>query len=291
MGNKFCKVNNNFVVSADKSFANCITDSEYEAMKTGQGAVSLPGKSQPGRCMYYDIDSLRKSGVSKLPQNKQSPVYASNLKDSGMKCVKTRISNGPDEVTATGPVPSNMFEIKPKASSSQQTIDEFEGNYGFLIMKTIGEPNNKNMNNVIDTLFDTSAFNTNASAPQVPSQPLPQTQPQPTPQIPSQSLPQTTSQANPSVVSVPPKSEQSPSVQTSVTPSTPSTPSTPPSPSTSSTSKNSTLLLQWTLTISLYVLVFLVVVTFVTMLIRFFMKTPYSQYGGKVVKKILKKVK
>jgi hypothetical protein len=262
MGNKFCKVNNNFVVSADKSFANCITDSEYEAMKKGHGAVSPPGEPQPGRCMYHDIDALRKSGVSKLPQNKQSPVYASNLKDSGVKCVKTRRSDGPDEVTATGPVPSNMFQIKPKASTSQQTVDEFESNYGFLIMKAVEEPNNKNMNNVVDTLFDTSVMNTNASTPQVPSQPLPQA-----PQATSQSTPQ----ASPSTVNVPPpKTEQSPTLQASTT---------------------SSLLLQWTLTISLYVLVFLVVVIFVAMLISFFMKSPYSQYGGKVVKKILKKVK
>jgi hypothetical protein len=172
MGNKFCKVNNNFVVSADKSFANCITDSEYEAMKKGHGAVSPPGEPQPGRCMYHDIDALRKSGVSELPQTKQSPVYASNLKDSGMKCVKTRRSDGPDEVTATGPIPSNMFEMKPKASASQQDIDAFESNYGLLIMNVVGEPNNKNMNDIIDKMFDTSVMNTNASTPQVPQVPL-----------------------------------------------------------------------------------------------------------------------
>jgi hypothetical protein len=269
MGNKFCKVNNNFVVSADKSFANCITDSEYEAMKKGHGAVSPPGEPQPGRCMYHDIDALRKSGVSELPQTKQSPVYASNLKDSGMKCVKTRRSDGPDEVTATGPIPSNMFEMKPKASASQQDIDAFESNYGLLIMNVVGEPNNKNMNDIIDKMFDTSVMNTNASTPssttstpQVPSQPLPQA-----PQATSQSTPQ----ASPSTVNVPPpKTEQSPTLQASTT---------------------SSLLLQWTLTISLYVLVFLVVVIFVAMLISFFIESPYSQYGGKVVKKLLKKVK
>ena len=85
MGNQFCKMNNNFLVTAEKSFANCVSDKEYESLKTGAGFATAAGEVLPGKCRYYDTNAIKSKLNKNLNQDAQNKVFYDALVDSGMK--------------------------------------------------------------------------------------------------------------------------------------------------------------------------------------------------------------
>lgn len=142
------------VVTADKSFANCVSDKEYESLKTGAAFSIAAGEVQPGKCRYYDTNAIKSKLDSNMKQDARNKVFYDALLDSGMKCSITD-----NVVTTTGSVPSNMYEVKNKPSVAQTAIDEFESQYRVGYIMSVGDATKfKSMNTTIDSYFDTSAI-------------------------------------------------------------------------------------------------------------------------------------
>ncbi len=298
MGNKFCKLDNSFIVTADKSFANCVTDKEYEMLRTKTSYVTKPGDVHPGRCMYYDTNSLSSANIPKLDQVQRDKLFLDKLVDSGMKCVKTNGSaDGKDStvtITTTGSIPSNMYSIKSKPSVAQPDIDEFESNYRASYVASVGNPASlSEMSKLIDSYFDTSSITKPVTkapvmAPSPPS--IPQTQ---VPTTASQA-PSTASSPQPSlaVAQVPIAPSQAPVAQQA---STTESSTASPTPTTDYAD------LQQLFGSIIWWLIACVLVVFIFFLLRGLIRglvgikkglNPIQQYAGaKIIKKMIKKVK
>ena len=166
MGNKFCKLNNNYILTQDKSVASCFPDKEIESVKNGQSVTSAPGDVLSGKCMYFDSTGLRKLTTSpefdKLANKDKEKQIANNLVDTGIRCVKTigsRDGKQPASVTTTGTVPANMFGVSSNPSISQQDFDMMESTYIMGYMQGVtSDENFARYNESIDKAFNTSSM-------------------------------------------------------------------------------------------------------------------------------------
>ena len=169
MGNKFCKVENDYIVNAQKSFANCVTDRSYEDAKAGRNPPREEGVEEKGRCMYYDTNAFSKVDMSKMSDDEKSKIFLDNMVDTGMKCVKKRVQPNVYTVTTSGSVPSNVYRIKSKSSASQQSVGEFEAKYVMTYGAAMAgdSASRAELEKGIDAYFDTSVINgTKASTAQ-----------------------------------------------------------------------------------------------------------------------------
>lgn len=255
MGNKFCKVDNSYIVTADKSFANCIPDKHYSDFLANKKEFDTKsGDVLEGKCMYYDTNAIKNVDQSKMNDEEKGKLYWSNLKDTGMKCVMVNgslsLSKDPSPSvlkSTTGSVPANMSKIQSKPNVSEQAMNEFEGMYPLVYAKAIEDKtyDTEYIQNV-DKLF---------AAP-TPSTPAPATQNSNEPVM------QQVSSILQSVISNPSSIQTSPFIQ-------------------------------WTIYILLVLVIFLIIASFISMLIKLMYRSPYPQYqyGGKVAKTIMKKYK
>ena len=178
MGNKFCKVENDYIISAQKSFANCVTDKSYEDAKEGRNPPREEGPEENGRCMYYNTDALSKVDMSKMSDEEKSPIFLNNMVDTGMKCTMKSIKPMEYTVTTSGSVPSNMYRIKSKPSTSQQSINEFEAKYlmAYGAAMSGDSASRAELEKQIDAYFDTSILNTPSAPSASSTQTTPTTQ-------------------------------------------------------------------------------------------------------------------
>lgn len=259
MGNKFCKIDDSYIVTSDKSFANCIPDKHYSAfMANKKDFDTKPGDVLEGKCMYYDTNAIKNVDYSKLDNEGKGKLYWGNLKDTGMKCVMINGSplGGGKLTSTTGTIPAGMSKVQSKPNVSQKELNDFENNYPIVYDKAIAD---KTYDTVyipyVDKLFGAT------------------------------STPPTTASATPAITTTAtPAMQQVSSALQSVGNSIQQNISNPSSIKTSP-------FIQWTMYILVILVIFLIIAAFISMLIKLMYRSPYPQYGGKAIKKIVKRFK